>query len=44
VSALTARTGRPSNEIVAELERGAVLDAARAKERGLVDAVVGEKS
>ena len=39
VAALAARTGRPQDEIVAELERGAVLDAERAKELGLVDTV-----
>jgi len=42
VKAVAARTGRPVDEIVTELERGAVLDAQQAKELGLVDVVAGE--
>ena len=42
VDALVARTGRTAEEILAELERGSVLDASQAKERGLVDVVGGE--
>ena len=44
VEAVAARTGRSDDEIVAELERGAVLDAQQAKALGLVDVVVGEKA
>ena len=43
VAALAARTGLPEDDLVVELERGAVLDAERAKELGLVDVVVGEQ-
>ena len=43
VAAVAARTGRSEDEIVTELERGAVLDTEQAKKLGLVDVVAGER-